>query len=110
MELVIIEKDIKITPVEKKCCHCNEKKNKLNYIFVRDTYYCDECFAIIEHIDSVFDKKFKEYDKKLEDFFGSLKEKNSKLLYFERKLSEIDTCFKKILEEIDKANDEIKQE
>ncbi len=99
MDLVIIEKDLKNISIPKKCYHCkNEKNNMMKYLYVKDVYYCSDCFSILENVDSHFDNIFKNYDNKLDDCYNSLKEKNQKLLFLEEKVVQFEIDIKKLVE------------
>lgn len=90
MDFEIIEKEIKITPPVIKCLVCETtKSDKWTYAMLRDNYYCERCYDMVDKVDGIFDKKFRQMEKELKDCYQSLKDKNERLRYLEELIVEL---------------------
>lgn len=112
MDLEIIEKNLEILDPTIKCKHCSKKIGKFDfcyYLYMRDTYYCLECQRKFPNIDTAFDIKFNEIDKKMDEYHKSLHEKNKRILFLESQMSKVeDISF--FLEEIVKQENNNKNQ
>lgn len=96
MDFEIIQKEVKYTYPVINCFVCNKViTGQCTYAFVKNTFYCPECVKDLPNINSVFDNKFRDIDKKIEDLTNGMVDKNTRI--------------KKLLTMIELLNDHVKE-
>ena len=99
MEYKTIKKELITDPHPVLCFHCGLKNAKdYKYLFLKNVYYCPDCFKDLGNINSVFDNKFNEINDKLTDIYEGLIDKNERLKSLELNLNNMLNFFTKILE------------
>ena len=96
MEFEIIEKEIKYSYPVINCFVCAKViTGQCTYAFVKNTFYCHDCVKDLPNINSFFDNKFRDIDKKLDDLSNGMVDKNTRI--------------KKLVNTIDLLNKQVKE-
>ena len=75
MDFEVIQNEVKYTYPIINCFVCNKIiTGQCTYAFIKNTFYCPDCMKDLPNINSVFDLKFKDVDKKLEELTNGMVE------------------------------------
>lgn len=103
MDFEVIEKEVKYTPQAIKCFCCQSGiSGEYTHALMKNTFYCSNCVKDLPFLNSIFDVKFREIEKKLDDMSNSLLVKNKKIKQLEEELDNVTSKLNSFFEEIKK--------